>query len=419
MDAETTAGETQVTPDLNLPGHGRLLASVGSMTRRSQLTGDWNNLLAEIRAAGFDRFLLPPTPEQVLTDAGDGPVVVLNVSRHRSHALVIRNGTARAVRLPAITLDSVADRITPFFLAVNTALDVSAELPARHEAEDTITGTLQWLWDGVAEPILDHLAMPTLAPGRRPPRLWWIPAGPMSFLPIHAAGRPGTRGATPATMLDHVMCSYAPTVRALARSRRGKGPTTRQPRTLVAALPETPGAPDLSAAAFEARLIARLTSGELLVGDQATRRHVLAQLVRHDRFHFAGHAVSDLADPSNSHLLLHDQPLTVHDLSHLGLDSPDIAFLSACATVQPGVTAMDEAISIASACQLAGYRHVIASLWEVDDEVAAEVAGHIWQSITATRAEDTSAAVHDAVVKLREKFPGNPSLWAAFVHIGP
>ncbi len=58
--------------------------------------------------------------------------------------------------------------------------------------------------------------------------------------------------------------------------------------------------------------------------------------------------------------------------------SAELAFLSACETAQPGARLADEAIHLASAFSLAGYRHVIGTLWPVGDQHAVDIADDIY-----------------------------------------
>jgi CHAT domain-containing protein len=53
------------------------------------------------------------------------------------------------------------------------------------------------------------------------------------------------------------------------------------------------------------------------------------------------------------------------------------AFLSACHTFTGVLSLADEAIRLASAFQVAGYRHVIATLWWISDPRAPEVADSV------------------------------------------
>ena len=97
--------------------------------------------------------------------------------------------------------------------------------------------------------------------------------------------------------------------------------------------------------------------------------------------HFACHGYTDPADPSQSRLLLHDHrrdPLTVAALAPLALDHAHLAYLSACSTARATDTRLlDEAIHLATAFQLAGFPHVIGTLWEINDAIAVEDRRHL------------------------------------------
>ena len=70
---------------------------------------------------------------------------------------------------------------------------------------------------------------------------------------------------------------------------------------------------------------------------------------------------------------------------------------------------------------MAGYAHVIGTLWSVDDEIAAEVASDVYPGLTASGPDAAAAApaLHRAVRKIRARHPTLPALWAAHVHVGP
>jgi CHAT domain-containing protein len=132
--------------------------------------------------------------------------------------------------------------------------------------------------------------------------------------------------------------------------------------------------------------------------------------------HFACHGTAEITDPSNSRLLLHDRPLTVVDVARLRLHDAELAFLSACETARPGARLADEAIHLASAFQLAGYRHVIAALWPVADHTAVAFADYIYA--TLSQPPNVAGAVHTATRNLRDSWPGHPSEWASHIHAG-
>ena len=127
---------------------------------------------------------------------------------------------------------------------------------------------------------------------------------------------------------------------------------------LVVSLPATPGQAPLPGAEQESAMLRERYPGATVLTDAtATRDNVLKALPDHRWVHFACHASSDLANPSESCLLLHDyqrSPLTVLDVSRLRLGQASLAYLSACSTGEVSATLPNEVIHIASAFQLAG-----------------------------------------------------------------
>jgi CHAT domain-containing protein len=123
-------------------------------------------------------------------------------------------------------------------------------------------------------------------------------------------------------------------------------------------------------------------------------------------------------------LLLHDHadhPLTVRDISRLKTGRAELAYLSACDTARGPVKLADEAIHITGAFHMAGYKHVIGTLWNVADDIAADVARSVYQGLTASQpdAGQTALALHQAVRRIREDYLDRAVFWAAHVHVGP
>lgn len=111
-------------------------------------------------------------------------------------------------------------------------------------------------------------------------------------------------------------------------------------------------------------------------------------------------------------------PLTVVDVSRLRLETADLAYLSACSTARVGTTLTDEAIHLASAFQLAGYRQVIATLWPINDRLAVRLAEEVYDAIVARGTGVAARAVHEATRRLRSRRRDLPQLWAAHIHTG-
>ncbi|WP_103509337.1 CHAT domain-containing protein [Streptomyces sp. SM13] len=381
---------------------------------RVALADELDAVTERIRALpGLERFLRPPLLTDLTAQAHEGPIVYVNVSRHRCDALILTPDGVRSLRLDGLSEQAVSQRVR----TLHTAF---AE--GRMAAEQTVHDTLGWLWDTVAGPVLGALGLtaPPAADGPWP-RIWWAPVGALSLLPLHAAGH--HRDGGPA-LLDRVASSMTPTIRALGHARAGRRDDRAEPRLLVVAMPHTPDAPDLPGAAAEAGHLAALVPGAtVLVGADATRDAVLDALSAGGWAHFACHGYSDPENPSDSHLALHDHdraPFRVLDLSRLRLRNAEFAFLSACDTARTTARLSDEAIHPLAAFQIAGFSQVVGTLWRVDDAVAPAFSRQIYGELTADRsgALCASAAVHRAVRRLRTTYPNLPSVWAAHVHAG-
>jgi len=406
------------------------------MERRRAAAAAFDQVIGEIRRLpGFCGFLRPPPVAELLAAAAEGPVVAVTVSQFGSYALILADGgVLDPVPLAGLTPETVYYRVVGFLGALEDASSPAAGQSGRAAAQQQLDDTLGWLWDELAGPVLDQLSITGPPRDGQPwPRLWWCLSGLLSFLPVHAAGRHRTGAdAAPATVIDRVISSYTPTLRALTHARQpgpaaaggeGDRPGTGD-RVVAVAMPHTPGASELpcalaEAAGLEQRFPGRVT---VLTGPQATHDTVLTALPTGRWAHFACHGASDPSNPSASYLLLTDhgqRPLTVVDVARLRLDDAGLAFLSACSTAQPGRRLADEAIHLASAFQLAGYRHVIATLWPIGDQYAVDLAADIYTTLSTAGEADVAGAVHAAVRRMRLR-PGwdTPSVWASHIHVG-
>ena len=386
---------------------------------------EWDRLVAEIRRLpGMERFLMPPSAAELFAAAEGGPVVIVNAGLHRSDALLLGPASIDVVPLPALTPDAAAERATAFGAALEIAHDEKAGLGRRAHAEDDVRETLAWLWDTVAEPILDALGIHGPPEEGPPSRLWWIPTGPLNFLPLHAAGhhpRPGTPPGGHRSVLDRVTSSYAPTLRALLQARKAAHRPADE-RPLVVAVPDATEHAPLHDVQAEAETAAKLLpGGHTLLGAEATREGVLAAMAASTWVHFACHGRGDPGEPSASHLVLHDGPLSVLDVGGLRVRHGEFALLSACSTARGAVTLADEAIHLVTAFHLAGYRHVIGTMWPVADDIARLITAELYATLRPAggpRTEDSSMALHAAVQEVRQRWPYTPSMWAAWIHAG-
>ncbi|MGW9118412.1 CHAT domain-containing protein [Streptomyces sp. NPDC055663] len=391
----------------------------------------WQSLLGRISGLpGFEDFLQAPPINELARHAHEGPVVFVTASPRRCDALVLTDSAdapVRVVPLPTLTQDAAYDQGYRLLAALHATTDHEIAPRARVEAQQEILAVLAWLWDTVAEPVLTDLGHTTAhQPGKPWPRLWWCPVGILAFLPLHAAGHHTDdlqREGGPRTVLDRVVSSYTTTVRALAHARTSQsGPST--PSTLVVAAANAPGTPPLPGVRVEAAAITSLIPDARLVATP-TRDTVLNALPSHGIAHFSCHGEADWTDPARSHLVLTDHataPLTLADITALDLTA-ELAYLSACDTSNTAPRLADESLHITGAFHLAGYRHVIGTLWPVDDRTAAQLGtdfyAHLTDNGTAPpRADRSALALHLATTRLRSRYPHVPSLWAAHTHTG-
>ncbi|GKT53278.1 TPR domain-containing protein [Colletotrichum tofieldiae] len=352
-----------------------------------------DSLLGDIRSRpGFERFLASATEEEMREATVHGPVVVINVSSYRCDALFVERSGVRFLALPELTLDG---------------------LKARANSLESVA-TLAWLWDVVVGPVLDALGVTGPPSGDTWPHVWWVPTGPLTRFPLHAAGHHSKRSAE--TALDRVVSSYSPSIKSILHTRRQRrldAGAASGPNVVLVDMQETPGQNWLSHAKRETRAVQQVCEAIGLPCNQplANKKDVLIALETCKILHFAGHGGAH-SDPLRSLLLLKDwekDPLTVESLleTNSSASAQFLAYLSACGTgrIQDD-RSIDESIHLASAFQLAGFRHVIGTLWEVDDGLCVDMARLTYKFLGANGLSDesVSSGLHYATKTLRDRW---------------
>ena len=173
------------------------------------------------RIPGFENFLLR-TPFSDLRKAAseDGAVIVTNLSKYRCDALIIMHDhSIQLVNLSDLHLDDAQHRTKEFRHATKSWHDHS--ISDKDSEQKHLFPILRYLWATVVCPVMDKLGYmdPQLCPR---PRVWWCPTGPLTFLPIHAAG-PYNRGGP--DIMQRIISSYTTTLASLARARSRCRPT--------------------------------------------------------------------------------------------------------------------------------------------------------------------------------------------------
>jgi CHAT domain-containing protein len=294
--------------------------------------------------------------------------------------------------------------------------------------------TLEWMWAAFVEKVLEALEISEpFATHETKPRIWWIPTGPLTTLPIHAALEFG-EAEEQTCLIDWVVSSYATTIRGQLHSSRPRSPVRADSPNVVSvgvfniseALLDTPLAPfldyPLGGAEQEALEISQIYQTDPILSANASVVNIGSLLSEANILHVACHGMVDLVDPTLSGIVLYDGVLSARELAIHELENLDLVFLSACETADLGARVVDEAISIATAFQLAGSRNTIGTLWPIGDLAGYLFAKPFHERLHANLQEDRQQSIasllNAALRSERSAFPNNPSRWAAYIHYG-
>ena len=431
------------------PGAGARRLAGRSTDQWMRLATQWDELVAEVRGLhGFEDFLMVPRFDGLRKAAEGGPIVMLNAGPQRCDAVVVHPERAEPVALEKLTIEMVESQVKRYLKTIwdyqqacrdeamaRARIDggavnyQAAQVYDRARAhavgqqkhmDATFTEIAEWMWYALAEPVLSALG--SSPGGDAPRRLWWCPTGLLAFLPVHAAGLHAH--ASGQTVLDTVISSYVPSLRALLQARVRPQDESGSGDLLLVAVPEAVGGGvPLLKVDEEVAMLRDLLGGRcsLRAGEAATRQSVLEDLRAHRHAHFSCHGLDDPADPRQAGVRMHDGLLSVRDIAAARF-SGEFAFLSACKTATSISRLPDEALNLASALHHAGFRHVVATQWSVYDSVAAEVSRLFYAAATDSGRlvpDRAAVALHGAVKELRNLYPASPSKWIPYVHLGP
>ena len=389
--------------------------------------------------ADFNRAL----GEEKMKDlAHEGVIVVVNVTDLKCHALIITTTSVSVLPLPHLNEDELVDSswVIQTYLAKDK--DQHEIFP---DLWEKLSALLKLLWIALAKPVLDHLGYRPCKSGW--PHIWWIPTGILSLYPIHAAG---TGLNKTANVMDRVISSYMPTLKALAQARSKYVRQARKyashsdstlesnkmtPTVAIITMHRTPSRVDLEFSEQEATVVNSYFPSSNRFHEPTSE--VVLKTLRGEEapaiVHFSCHGETNYDDPSQSQLLMADwevHPLTVAKLQRLNMQSSQLAFLSACFTANAGVEGLqDEIEHLASAMQVAGFTSVIGSLWNVGQDAALVVVTNFYKNLAEDcegfEAKRVAKALHLAVRALGEttrvganNWKGNPVIWAPFIHFG-
>ncbi len=234
---------------------------------------------------------------------------------------------------------------------------------------------------GLAEDLVEPFAG-ALAGMRR---LYVVPHGQLTLVPFAALPLGGR------LIGERFVVSMLPAAALLTRPEAGGRPRLDRPALLVGD-PAYHRLRRLPGAEAEVRAIAAgLPAATVLAGEEATAANVARCAPGSAVVHLATHGFVDESRPYLSHLALAgDDRVGVPELLGLDLDV-DLLVLSACHTGRGRATAGGDVLGLARAAIGAGARHLVVSLWPVDDVSAALTMTTMYERLRA--GDDVAAAL--------------------------
>ncbi|TDL15147.1 hypothetical protein BD410DRAFT_733111 [Rickenella mellea] len=406
----------------------------GALKRHRQLARDWDRIVKEVRQApGFERFLLPKQFSELRHAARDGIVVVLNVSRYRCDALIIKSPSEsfHHVRLEDFSYEKARNLSLSLrhILSDQGIRGHSADRmayrhlgPGSEPCNDDFRDILAELWELVVRPVIESLESHQTRDEYL--RIIWCPTGPLVFLPIHAAGIYNVDGTSSISLPDIAISSYTPTLTALLGNSQRATPNRSMFKLLAVIQPATPGANQLPGTLEELHMIQQHVSNSsmrILAGESATTSAVLSGMEECSWVHLACHGLHDVLHPMESGILLQDGRLKLYKVVQKRLPHAEFAFLSACQTAMGDESLPEEAVHLAAGMLLAGYRGVVATMWAITDNdtpFLAEIFYDRMMSNGQPNGCNGAEALHLAVQELRKRVGSHFLSWVPFVYVG-
>ncbi|KAJ7720122.1 CHAT domain-containing protein [Mycena maculata] len=422
----------QLKPDFNLlpPDQAKELQRLssalynGTANNPGKVAYQRQELLHAIRKQpGLEHFLLRQ-PYQVLCHAAqEGPVVLLNSHPKGCDGIMIVNPVSDPVHVafPNVTLHELGKHqsllkqllhccgVRTHGESISTRLFGGQEGVSSTTIEEHFTYLLAWLWNNIAKPVYQVLASYEIHKGR----LWWLPSGLFTGLPLHAC---------PPT--DKFIHSYTATLGLLLEAQAKKPLNKHNIGVVGVTHTGHPSANYLKGVKREVeniRSIVKDPTPECLIGEEATSSAVKDLLQKHSWVHLACHGVQDLVEPTKSRLLLYDGVLELETILRMSLSNAEDVFLAACQTAMGDAALANESFHLGGGFIAAGFQGAIGTLWSMNDEdgplVAESVYSHLFRDGRHPHASDAAEALQLAVNKLKaQKVPYER--WIPFIHMG-
>ncbi|KZV74263.1 TPR-like protein [Peniophora sp. CONT] len=406
--------------------------------RHRQLVIQYERIVTDARScAGFEGFLRPKKFEALIhfTKLSTVPVVFIHVTWYDCNALILRSGDVEIVELNDFTEKNAKDMRALWrkCLAQSGVRQRATKLSYSSSSgmSDSFCRVLEILWTRVVFPVLKALdfGITDTSPGSLP-HVIWCPTGPLTQLPLHAAGiytpsdQPGPR------VFDMVVSSYTPSLSLFPTIQAGSEQLRPTQSIMVVTQPATPYQAPLPCTRDERDCLRAMfpqPEHTFLDHEQATLKSTLAVVGEHPWIHLACHGCQDVTDSTQSAFMLFDGPLTLSALMSTTANDAELAFLSACQTATGDAKISEESAHLAAGMLAVGFKGVIATMWSIrDDDAPVIVEAYYRELINLDRDEfrkygrtGAADALHEATRHLREKVGEHAfERWVPFVHFG-
>ncbi|KAJ7766418.1 CHAT domain-containing protein [Mycena maculata] len=424
----------QLKPDVDklLPQQAKDLRQLslqlysGTASNPREAAAQRKYLLDDIRKQpGLEYFMLP-RPYNVLCHAADhGPVVILNSHADSCDGIIILNTSSEPVHVSfsSITLKQLhsEQKILKELLGrcnvrtrdgtVSTRLFGHQEGFKSKTTEEYFEEILTWLWKNVVNPVYQILASHGIYQGR----LWWLPTGAFTGLPLHA-GPP---------ISDQFIHSYTATLGSLLEAQPKKLSNTAAKVGIVGVTyTDSGGRNYLKGVKDEIKKISSVINNhslQCLEGEHATPEAVKFQLKNCSWIHLACHGTQDLYEPTKSCLLLYEGKLELETILRMSLSNAQFVFLAACQTAMGDAELINESFHLGGGFIAAGFQSAVGTLWSMNDQDGPLVAeifySYLFRDGQQPKADETANALQLAVRELRNrKVPYER--WVPFIHMG-
>jgi CHAT domain-containing protein len=376
---------------------------------------------------------------ETLVDQGQIDRALSVADSSRAQVLAGHAGSVTGGRLPADAFRAVARQNNAVLLSywlspershawvVNARQIQHVLLPPSAEIAGLVSEYKDAIERRLADPLRtripagERLYQLLIAPVRQ-----WIPAGSRVILAadgvlhglnLEALPQPPSQpDSPPRYWIEDVTVSIAPSLGLLA-GRPSHAPSARRLLLLGDPISSDPSYPPLTHAAGEMDSVTRRFGSPeqiVLARDAATAEsYRAAEPGRFSAIHFTAHAVANRESPLDSAVLLSGGKLYAREVMDIPL-AADLVTISACRGVGVRTYSGEGLVGFAWAFLRAGARHVVAGLWDVNDQSTAALMDVLYRELAAGK--PPAAALRAAKLSLIES-PRNlrkPYYWAPF-----